>query len=84
MGDPQVSFVLIELKKGTASVALRFGQSNTVQVLEGWEDLDPKRAARIVADIVQGKIPSQEVADKPYREVTLPGDYWRRVDKKGK
>ena len=75
MSNVQVSIVLIELKAGRVSVALRFGESRTLQVLEGWEDLDPKEAEQIETDIVAGKIGYSELADKPYREVTLPADY---------
>ena len=74
MSDVEVSVVLIELKPGRTSIALRYGQSHTLQVLEEWEDLDPEAATQIEADIVRGKIPYSELANKPYREVTLPAD----------
>ncbi len=76
-----VSFVLIELKPGKVSIALRFGQSDSVQVLEGWEELTPQQGARIIADILHGKISADLVAGKPFKEVTLPADYWRQADK---
>ena len=75
-----MTFVLIELTPGKASIGLRIGQSRTVQILDGWENLDPREAARIVADILHKKIPPQVVADKDYREVTLPAHYWKQIN----
>lgn len=77
---PRMAIVLVELHPGKLSVALRFDQSHTVQLLEDWEDLPPGKAASIAARIIQGQISAKTVADKPYREVTLPAEYWRKVD----
>lgn len=70
----------MELNKGTVSVALRFGQGNTIQILEGWENLPPGEAARIAVDIASKKISPEEIAARVGREVTIPeGHKWREI-----
>jgi hypothetical protein len=76
----QMAIVLVELHKGSVSVALRFGQSTTIQVLDGWEDLTPEAAVRIAMDIRFGRISTDVVANKPYREVTMPASSMGKLD----
>jgi hypothetical protein len=76
----EISIVLVELNAGTISVALRFGQSHTVQILEGWENLPPGEAAKIAVDIACKKIAPEEVASRVGREATIPdGHIWEKM-----
>jgi hypothetical protein len=62
--------VMAELKKGKASVGIRFNREDMVHFFEMHKS--PQEAARIVADIALGKITLQDIARYDWRAVNLP------------
>ena len=67
-----LTIVLAELVEGKASVGFRLGQDDMVDFFA--EDLEPGDAAKLVADISQGRVDLEELSHRPMREVYFPVD----------
>jgi hypothetical protein len=67
-----LTIVLAELVQGKASVGFRLGQGDMVDFFT--EDLEPADAAKLVADISQGRVDLEELSRRPMRKVYFPVD----------
>ena len=79
---PQVSLVLIELTPGTVSVAMRVAHSRSIQVFNGWRDIEPEKAVSILVSIRKGEITPDDLAVRGFKNVELSEELLQKMEGK--